>query len=294
MHLSLEALGLHPKRVERWVTTLCRTEFYKEETLSCLYLTSRMKMLLPQENRTELSQEAVQFLSTQMLRKDLTVSETSELVTTYHSNHEKFSPGQYDEVVKSMMRRNEAETSQLEIFVYEHLKSLMDKHSAQKLHQAYYHLGIQHLIDIVYADPKDGIKVAIEVDGPYHFRSDGSQTRKTQERDMMLEAHGFKVVSIHYKEWNKLLLEHPQEEERTSALKYFLYRRLKKVLPHQLHRPYSRRERSPRREQARYEYDRRSENHRRTNEFFAAENRRRALSSKARPDEEFSRNQYRM
>jgi very-short-patch-repair endonuclease len=60
------------------------------------------------------------------------------------------------------------------------------------------------LIDIV-GVTADGVRLAIEVDGPYHFvwpdrRLDG----RTQHRNRVLAARGYAVVSVPYYEWNDL------------------------------------------------------------------------------------------
>jgi hypothetical protein len=60
------------------------------------------------------------------------------------------------------------------------------------------------LIDIA-GVTADGVRLAIEVDGPYHFlwpdrRLDG----RTQHRNRVLAARGYAMVSVPYYKWNNL------------------------------------------------------------------------------------------
>ena len=59
-------------------------------------------------------------------------------------------------------------------------------------------------IDIALLIPAHGAKLAVEVDGPTHFRRDGSLTPKTKMRNLLLEARGWTVISIPVVEWSKL------------------------------------------------------------------------------------------
>ena len=54
--------------------------------------------------------------------------------------------------------------------------------------------------------------VALEVDGPYHFLQDGRQDGRTQMRNRMLAAHGWRVVVVDYRVWDGLQTEVQREE----------------------------------------------------------------------------------
>ena len=62
-------------------------------------------------------------------------------------------------------------------------------------------------------------RVALEVDGPHHFLQDGRQNGRTQLRNRMLAAHGWRVVVVDYRKWTGLKTQTQREEylRRTLA-----------------------------------------------------------------------------
>ncbi|WIA37393.1 hypothetical protein OEZ86_014318 [Tetradesmus obliquus] len=59
------------------------------------------------------------------------------------------------------------------------------------------------VVDVV-AETVDGRKLAIEADGPHHFRfPDGQLTGATLQRNRMLKARGYIVVSVPYSRWSE-------------------------------------------------------------------------------------------
>ena len=68
----------------------------------------------------------------------------------------------------------------------------------------------ERLIDI--AIEGAGAPVALEVDGPTHFLQDGRQDGRSQLRNRMLAAHGWRVVVVDYREWNALQTQSQREE----------------------------------------------------------------------------------
>ena len=57
-----------------------------------------------------------------------------------------------------------------------------------------------------------GKKVALEVDGPSHFLQDERQDGSTQLRNRMLAAHGWRVVSVDYREWDEMKTQAQRQE----------------------------------------------------------------------------------
>jgi hypothetical protein len=58
-----------------------------------------------------------------------------------------------------------------------------------------------------------GVLVAVEADGPTHFRQpDGGLTGPTQHRNRALEARGYRLVSVPYYDWGKLQQPKQQQE----------------------------------------------------------------------------------
>ena len=83
------------------------------------------------------------------------------------------------------------------------------------------HMGVAHAnehwceraersIDIVIEGA--GTPIALEVDGPSHFLQDGRQDGRTQLRNRMLAAHGWRVEVVGYREWNGLKNRAQREE----------------------------------------------------------------------------------
>ena len=70
-------------------------------------------------------------------------------------------------------------------------------------------------IDIVI----DGdVPVALEVDGPSHFLQDGRQNGPTLLRNRMLAAHGWRVVVVDYRLWDKLQTPEQRQQYLRSLL----------------------------------------------------------------------------
>ena len=63
-----------------------------------------------------------------------------------------------------------------------------------------------------------GARVALEVDGPYHFLQDGRPTGKKLLRNRMLAAHGWRVVVVDYRVWDGLQTEAQREHYLRSLL----------------------------------------------------------------------------
>jgi hypothetical protein len=60
----------------------------------------------------------------------------------------------------------------------------------------------------------DGVLVAVEADGPWHFRQpDGGLMGTTQYRNMVLAVRGYRVVSVPYYEWAKLRGQEQQQQQ---------------------------------------------------------------------------------
>jgi len=57
-----------------------------------------------------------------------------------------------------------------------------------------------------------GAPVALEVDGPTHFLQDGRQDGRTQLRNRMLAAHGWRVVVLNHRDWEFLGADAQREE----------------------------------------------------------------------------------
>jgi len=70
-----------------------------------------------------------------------------------------------------------------------------------------------HSIDI--AIESGAHRIALEVDGPYHYLQNGQQDGSTQLRNRMLRAHGWRVAVVDYRRWNALL----SQPERSAYLK---------------------------------------------------------------------------
>jgi hypothetical protein len=70
-------------------------------------------------------------------------------------------------------------------------------------------------IDIVI---EGALPVALEVDGPSHFLQDGRQGGRTQLRNRMLAAHGWRVVVVDYRVWNA----QQTQEQREAYLRGLL------------------------------------------------------------------------
>ncbi|KAF6262208.1 hypothetical protein COO60DRAFT_1636071 [Scenedesmus sp. NREL 46B-D3] len=59
-----------------------------------------------------------------------------------------------------------------------------------------------------------GVLVAVEADGPTHFRRpDGGLMGSTQHRDRALAVRGYSLVSVHVKEWGKLQGDHQPQQQ---------------------------------------------------------------------------------
>ena len=74
----------------------------------------------------------------------------------------------------------------------------------------------ERLIDI--AIEGAGAPVALEVDGPTHFLQDGRQDGRSQLRNRMLAAHGWRVVVVDYRVWQEQLPTEAQREEYLRRL----------------------------------------------------------------------------
>jgi hypothetical protein len=68
----------------------------------------------------------------------------------------------------------------------------------------------------------DGVLVAVEADGPWHFRQpDGELDGPTQYRNRALAVQGYRLVSVPYYDWGKLQGVEQQQQ--------YLPRRLQKA-----------------------------------------------------------------
>jgi hypothetical protein len=57
-----------------------------------------------------------------------------------------------------------------------------------------------------------GVLVAVEADGPTHFRRpDGRLMGPTQYRNRALAVRGYRLVGVHWSEWSKLNADEKQE-----------------------------------------------------------------------------------
>jgi hypothetical protein len=70
----------------------------------------------------------------------------------------------------------------------------------------------EHSIDI--AIVTDALRIALEVDGPFHFLDNGQPNGPTRLRDWFLTAHGWRVVVVPYHEWDAL----GTQQERAAYL----------------------------------------------------------------------------